>query len=498
MGLKYISVIGLEIHIQLNLKNKMFSPERFSYGAISNTLISNITKAFPGTLPQFNDNVIESAVKLGLSCNCNITNLNYFSRKNYFYPDLPKGYQITQDDTPICRNGRIYFDVNDVEKYVNLTRIHIEEDTANLKVIKKSNDIKNYSKDNIYNNNGDEIFIDYNRCGVALLELVTEPEFRSSDEVFSFLHELRRLVRFLNISNGNMEEGSLRCDVNISLMKEDDDKFGNRVEIKNINSISNVKNAIEFEILRQANLLDNGKKVDIETRMFIAEDNSTKKMRSKESSDDYHYIRDYDLNPIYISNDQINEIKNKMTLLPRQYKKKLINEYHRNKSIAEIFIEDIPLLKYFEDICNCNNFKNYDKVANLLLGPIKGILNEYKLEVNDIKIPKENIVELIKLVIDNKVNYSTASQIILKQMFENPDKTPIYIAKELNLIQDLEEDNVKILVAEVLEKYKDRIDEYKNGKKGLLGVFIGEVIKNSNGKANPVLVKKLIIERLEN
>ena len=331
---------------------------------------------------------------------------------------------------------------------------------------------------------------------MALLELVTEPEFRSSAEVFSFLHELRRLVRFLNISNGNMEEGSLRCDVNISLMKENDDKFGNRVEIKNINSISNVKNAIEFEILRQSNLLDNGKNVDVETRMFIAEDNSTKKMRSKESSDDYHYIRDYDLNPIYVSNDQINEIKNKMTLLPREYKKKLINDYHLSKSIAEIFIEDIPLLQYFEDICNYNNFQNYDKVANWLLGPIKGILNEYKLEVTDIKIPKENIVQLIKLVIDNKVNYSTASQIILKQMFENPLKTPTLIAKELNLIQDLEEGNIKNLVDEVLEKYKDRIEEYKNGKKGLLGVFIGEVIKNSNGKANPVLVRNLILEKL--
>ena len=498
MELKYIPVIGLEIHIQLNLENKMFSPEKFDYGVISNTLISNITMAYPGTLPQFNKNVIDSALKLGVACDCNITNLNYFSRKNYFYPDLPKGYQITQDDTPICRNGKIFYDVDNKEKCINLTRIHIEEDTANLKVIKKSSEIKEYNNRSIYNNNGDEIFIDYNRCGVALLELVTEPEFRSSDEVFCFLHELRRLVRFLNISNGNMEEGSLRCDVNISLMKENDTKFGNRVEIKNINSISNVKNAIEFEIIRQSNLLKNNEAVDIETRMFIAEDNSTKKMRSKESSDDYHYIRDYDLNPVYVSDEDIDKIKNSMSLLPRQYRKKLINEYNLSTNIADIFIEDIPLLKYYEELCNYNNFKHYDKVANWLLGPIKGILNEYKLDIEDIKISKENIIELIQLVLDNKVNYSTASQIILKKMFEDYNKTPIEIAKELNLIQDLNEDNIKILVDEVLEKYKDRIDEYRNGKKGLLGVFIGEVIKKSNGKANPKHVQELILKSINN
>ena len=485
MESNYIPIIGLEIHLQLNLKRKMFCPENFEYGVLNNTLISPITLAYPGTLPSFNREAMNSAIKLGLSFGSDIANLNYFDRKNYFYPDLPKGFQITQDKTPICKGGRIYFDISGEEKYINLTRIHVEEDTANIKIEKNS-------KSNVYNKNGDKIVIDYNRCGVALLEIVTEPEFRHSDEVFYFLHELRRIVRFLNISSGNMEEGKLRCDVNISLKSKNENISSNRVEIKNINSIRNVKNAIEYEILRQSDILDKNDTVRLETRMFVPENNTTKFMRLKESSSDYHYIREFNIPPILISEEEIQNIKNDLPILPREYKKKLMTEYRLSDYVSNIFIENLDLLYYFEDLSKI--LKNYNVLANWIIGPIKNLLNCNKLEINELNIDKNNICELITLVEENKINYSSATQIVLKKLVDNPSKSTKEIVNELNLIQNLDYNYIKSVANDVLNEYKGKVNEYKNGKKGLLGLFVGEVIKRTKNKANPKIINDIISE----
>ena len=491
MGGKYIPVIGLEIHLQLKLGTKMFSPEGFTYGAISNTYISPVTLAYPGALPVVNKDAFVSAIKLGLTCGCKITNLNYFDRKNYFYPDLPKGYQITQNETPICLGGRIYFSSTDSEeKYIDLTRIHIEEDTANVKVVNDSDTI-------LYNSAGNKIFIDYNRCGVALLEIVTEPGFRSADDVFYFLHELRRLVRFLDISNGNMEEGSLRCDVNISIMPEGSNEYGQRIEVKNINSISNVRNAINYEINRQAELLDSNKCIESETRMYIPENNTTRFMRLKESSSEYHYMREYDILPIYISDDQILEIKNNLPISPREYKKKLLNEYNLTEYISDILLENIDLLHYFESLCKIENIK-FITIANWIIGPLKSLLNEYKIEVSELRISNDDIVFLIKLVEENKINYLAATQIVLKEMLKNSGRSVIDIVNEFNLIQTSDEDYIKNLISNILNDFPEKVNQYKKGKVGLLGFFIGEVMKRSEMKANPKVVDKIIRGILDN
>ena len=490
MGINYIPVIGLEIHLQLKLNTKMFSPEGFTYGAISNTYTSPVTLACPGALPTINRDVFTSAIKLGLTCGCKITNLNYFDRKNYFYPDLPKGYQITQDKTPICLGGRIYFDSTNSEKYIDLTRIHIEEDTANIKIV-------NDSDTKIYNSSGNKIFIDYNRCGVALLEIVTEPEFRSPDDVYYFLHELRRLVRFLDISNGNMEEGSLRCDVNISLMEEGSNKYGQRVEVKNINSISNVRNAINYEINRQTEILDSNKNIESETRMFIPENNTTRFMRLKESSNEYHYMREYDILPVYISDDEILSIKNNLPISPREYKKKLLNEYSLTEYISDILLENIDLLHYFESLCKIKDIKAIT-IANWIIGPIKSLLNEYKINIDELNINKNEIILLIKLVEENKISYIAATQIVLKELINNTCKSVNEIINNFNLIQTSDEDYIKTLVNDILNEYPEKVNQYKNGKVGLLGFFIGEVMKRSEMKANPKVVNKIINDILIN
>ncbi len=488
MESKYIPVIGLEIHLQLNLQNKMFSPEKFEYGAPNNTLTTPITLAYPGTLPTFNKEALYSAIKLGLSFGSDISNINYFDRKTYFYPDLPKGYQITQDKTPICKGGRIYFDVNGKEEYINLTRIHVEEDTANIKIIKSGNS-------NIYNNNGDKITLDYNRCGAALLEIVTKPEFKNSDEVFYFLHELRRIVRFLKISNCNMEEGSLRCDVNVSLTQGNSKAGQNRVEVKNLNSIKNVKTAIEYEIIRQSEILNNNNQIKNETRTFVPENNTTKFMRLKENSSDYRYTREFNIPPIVISDNEINNIKNNLETLPREYKKKLMSEYNLSEYISDIFLENLDMLHYFETLAK--TITNYETLANWLIGPIKKLLNKYKIEINELNIDKNNLCELITLVIDNKISYSTATQIVLEKLIENPLKPTQELIKELNLTQDLETNYIKSMINNVLTEYSNKVVEYKNGKKGILGLFVGEVMKRTKNKANPKITSELIQKAIE-
>lgn len=497
---KYSSVIGLEIHIQLNLEQKVFSPERFEFGILPNSLTSEISLGYPGTLPILNKKVFESAIKLGLSCNSTITKKNFFSRKNYFYPDLPKGYQITQDETPICTGGFINFSVDNKESRINLTRIHIEEDAAKIQVLDKCEEVceknilhglKNY----IIKNEDKIIEIDFNRSGVALLEIVTEPEFSSGYEVFCFLHELRRIVRFLDICNGNMEEGSMRCDANISIMPENSNIYGQRVEVKNMNSIKNTQLAIEYEIKRQVDIISNSGHIVPETRTFDPNTGTTIFQRLKESKDDYKYFYEPDINPIYITEDYINEVKENISILPYEYKKKMMKEHGLSSYQAEVLLEDGILIKFYEEICS-NNFKHYVTVANWLLGPIKGFINENKNEFKDIKKYIKGIRELILMVLNNEVNYTIAVQKILKHIFLCPEKDPHVIAVELQILSTDDLSFIEEIISEVLIEYKNKVIEYKNGKKGLLGFFIGEVFRRSNFKANPKKIEKILLSKI--
>ena len=482
-------VIGLEIHIQLNLPNKMFSPERFEFGMLSNMLTSPVSLALPGTLPTVNIHAFDSAIKLGLACHADITHQNHFSRKNYFYPDLPKGYQITQDETPICRNGFICFDVAGQEKKIKLTRIHIEEDAASL----KETDIEGQY---CFNDLEKKVNIDFNRAGVALLEVVTDHDFTSGEEVFFFLREFRRIVRYLNISNGNMEEGSMRCDANVSVMPTGSTTLGQRVEVKNMNSISNVQKAIEYEIRRQQDIITSGERIEQQTRMFNAMTATTVFQRIKEEKKDYKYFDEPDIGGITITETHINNLRQTMALLPYEYKKKLMGEYGLNAFQSDTLIEDKNLIELYESIC-ADGFKNYITVAKWLLGPIKGFINELKIDIKEFNIAVKNLRHLISMVSDGVVSYTTASQEILKYMFSHPQDTPEEVANKLNLIQIDNDEYISDLADEVLTHYKNKVIEYKKGKKGLLGLFVGEVIKRSHGKANPQKTSNIIVNKIK-
>lgn len=484
------AVIGLEIHIQLNLSHKMFSPERFEFGMLSNMLTSPVSLALPGTLPTVNMQAFDSAIKLGLACHADITSQNHFSRKNYFYPDLPKGYQITQDETPICRNGFICFDVAGKERKINLTRIHIEEDAASLK---ETNIVGQYH----FNDSGKKMNIDFNRACVALLEVVTEPDFTSSEEVFFFLREFRRIVRYLNISNGNMEEGSMRCDANVSVHPKGSTTLGPRIELKNMNSISHVQKAIEYEIHRQQDVITSGGDIEQQTRMFDVMTATTVFQRSKEKKKDYKYFDEPDIETITITKKHIENVRQTMPLLPYEYKKKLMNEYGINSFQSETLIENKDLIELYEHICS-DGFKNYITVAKWLLGPIKGFINELKINISDFNIPVVHLRQLISMVFEGRISYTAASQEILKAMFDHPENPPENIANQLNLLQVDDDEYISTLADQVLTQYKDKIIEYKNGKKGLLGLFVGEVLRRSCGKANPQKTSSILTKMINN
>ena len=471
-------VIGLEIHMQLSTKSKMFSPEKNTFGEFPNTFISPISLAHPGTLPTVNKEAINYAICLGLACKSTVCRKNYFARKNYFYPDLPKGFQITQDQTPICQGGEISFSVNGKPKTINLNRIHLEEDTAKL----------------IHDLYPDYTCIDFNRAGIGLLELVTAPELKSPEEAYAFLYELRRLVRYLNICDGDMEKGSLRCDANISIMPEGSDIFGERVEIKNINSIKNVQLALEYEIQRQINLICNGGKVEKETRTFDAENGITLSMRSKESSVDYRYFVEPDLPPFFVSDAWIEKVKKSMPLLPSEYREKLLNELHVNEYNTNVLIENKQLLDLFEKLSE--NTKDFNNIANWILGPIKGYFNEYKLSLDLVFSKVDEIKKLIELVENKKISYSVATQTLLPIIFENDEKDPLALAQRLNLLQNDDVTFIEPLVKEVIAAYPDKVEKYKSGKKGLLGFFVGEVVKKI-ANANPAIVSSLMKKNLD-
>ena len=476
----YTPIIGLEVHAQLLLKSKMFSTDPASFGAMPNTLINTVSLAHPGTLPTINKKAIEYAIRLGIACKSTIAPVNYFARKNYFYPDLPKGYQITQDKTPICQEGCISITLpSGIEKNISLQRIHMEEDSGK----------------SIHDTATDETLIDFNRAGVALLEIVTKPVLQSSEEAYAFLIELRRLLRYLEICDGNMEEGSLRCDANISVMPIGSEEYGQKVEIKNMNSIKNVQMAIDYEIERQAYILQEGGHVISETRNYDAAASKTVSLRVKENTLDYRYFVEPDLPPIVIKDSWISQIREEIPLLPREYKAKFINTYKLSSYAANVLTESKEYALFFEKLCGITTY--YTAAANWLMGPVKAYLNDLNLSLQEFPITFNTLIEIINLVEEGKISFSAASQQLFPALLATPTRIPIELAQELNIIQENDTHTLQVLVEEVIYAYPDKVLAYRNGKKGLLGMLMGEIMKKSGGKAAPAIVNDLLQKKLE-
>lgn len=478
---KYEAVIGLECHVQLLTKTKMYSSDIAEYGAMPNSNTSVITLGHPGTLPVVNKRAIEFAVKLGIATHSNIRSKNEFARKNYFYADLPKGYQITQDKTPICTGGFIESKLKDGKNLrVNLTRIHMEEDAG-----KSLHDMDPF-----------DTLIDLNRAGTPLLEIVTEPDLRTGEEAYSYLTEVRKLVRYLDICDGNMEEGSLRCDANISVRLKGTTAFGKKVEVKNMNSFRNVQRAIDFEIKRQIDLIESGQPIAVETRSFNAEEGFTFSLRSKESANDYRYFPEPDLQPVIITEKYISEIKSKMPILPNELFLIYTKTYGLSEYDANQLIDNKEIANYYNNLVT--HTKNYKSAANWLLVNIKSYLNERALTITEFSLNPSKIAELISLIDENKVSNSAAAQFLFPEMIANPSKNALELATKLDLIQNSNSNEIQNLINEVVSKFPDKVTEYKAGKLGLLGLFVGEVMKASKGKADPKLLNQLVKQTLEN
>lgn len=477
---KYQVVIGLEVHAQMLTKTKAYSNDVNEFGATPNTNISAITLGHPGTLPRMNGQTIQYAIRLGLACESHIAPEQYFARKNYFYPDLPKGYQITQDTTPICTGGQIIIkDESGEERSIGITRIHMEEDAG-----KSMHDVDLY-----------DTLVDLNRAGVPLLEVVSEPDLRSSQEAYNYVSEVRRLVRYLDICDGNMEEGSLRCDANISVMLTDATEFGTKVEVKNMNSIRNVQKAIEFEIERQIEAVEAGENIAQETRSFDALKGITISMRSKEAANDYRYFPEPDLLPITVTQDQIEAVRSNMPPLPRQLFLKYCNEYGLSEYDASNLTDNKDIALFYEEIiAHTQNFKG---AANWVMGDVKSFLNTRGLEIEEFPIAPKNIAALIKIIDDGKISSSVASQKVFPAMLEAPEKEPLKIAEELNVLQDSSEDSILTFIDEVIKQHPDEVERYKNGEKQLVGFFMGQLMKASKGKADPKAANQMMRKRLE-
>ena len=480
MSTKYTAVIGLEVHAQLSLQRKMFTPEAASYGALPNTQVSTVTLAHPGTLPRINKQAVACAIKMGLACQATITRESIFARKSYFYPDLPKGYQITQDKTPICQGGYLTIDTQEgCEKRIAVERIHLEEDAGK----------------SLHGMVEGATLLDFNRAGVALIEIVTKPVLRTSAEAYSLLGEVRKLVRYLNICDGNMEEGSLRCDANISVMLKDSPVFGQRVEVKNMNSIRNVQLAIEHEIGRQIAVLDGGGVVVAETRAYNAATNTTQPMRTKELLKDYRYFPEPDLAPLVVSEEWIEVLRQAMPLLPRACYKKFMDTYQLPAYDAAVLSEDKDIALYFEDLCQLT--KHYKAASNWVMGPVKSYLNELTLSIKQFPLQPMILAELISLVEQGQLSFSIASQKLYPVLLVQPDQSPLVLAQALNLLQESDTGKIQAIVDEVIAAYPDKITAYRNGKKGILGMLMGEVMKRSQGKVAPKVANSLLLQCLE-
>jgi aspartyl-tRNA(Asn)/glutamyl-tRNA(Gln) amidotransferase subunit B len=476
---KYELVVGLEVHAQLITASKAYSSDPNAYGDHPNTNVSALTLGHPGTLPVANKKVVELAVRMGLATDCTIAPWMHYARKNYFYPDLPKGYQITQDHTPICTKGHVIIPVEGGEKRIGITRIHMEEDAG-----KSIHDVDPFNT-----------LVDLNRAGVPLIEIVSEPDIRSGQEAYDYLVEIRRLVRYLDICDGNMEEGSLRCDANISLRPIGSEKFGTRCEVKNMNSFRNVMRAIEYEAQRQSEILDAGGVIHMETRTFDAGKGSTVGLRSKELAHDYRYFPEPDLQPITVSEAAKEAIRKEMPPLPRELRAKYTQQLGLSDYDAGILTDDKATALYYEAvIAGTNNFKG---AANWVMGDVRSWMNERGLPMEQFPITAERLAGLVQLIDAGKVSHTIASQKLFPLMLEHASATAEELAVKHDLVQRTNEDEITAIMQQAMAQYPDKVEAYRNGNKGLLGLFMGEVMKGTKGKADPKRANEVVRRLLE-
>lgn len=476
---KYVAVIGLEVHAQLLTKSKIFNGDAVVYGSDPNTAVGVISLAHPGTLPKLNQKAVEFAIRMGLACHCEISRFNIFDRKNYFYPDLPKGYQLTQDRTPICRGGTITVSTKSGERTLQLNRIHLEEDAGKSIHFPHENDT----------------LVDLNRAGVPLIEIVTEPCLRTSEEAYALMIEIRKLVRYLDICDGNMEEGSLRCDANVSVMLKDATEFGRKVEVKNMNSFRNVQRAIDHEIERQIIEVEKGNTIVSETRTFDAASGKTFGMRTKEELNDYRYFPDPDLSPMTVSDEWLEDIRATLPALPHELFERFVKTFKLPEYDAQVLTDSRDIAHYFEQLCS--HTRNYKAASNWVMGPVKTYLNEFNRSAVDFPLTPEKLAELIALVEDGKISYTVASQRVFPELLKDPKVSPLEVAQRLNVIQESDQNSILPIVEEVMKEFPLKVEAYKSGKKGIVAMFMGEVMKRSKGKADPKVASTLITERLE-
>lgn len=477
---KYTAVIGLEVHAQLSTNSKIFSSDSAKFGDSPNVNISAISLAHPGSLPKLNREVVTKAIKMGLACNCEIALETIFDRKNYFYPDLPKGYQITQDRAPLCKAGQIPIRLKNGDiKSVRLIKIHMEEDAGK----------------SIHLEGEPDTLIDLNRAGVPLIEIVTEPDMRSSEEAAALLSEIRRIVRYLEICDGNMEEGSLRCDANISVMLKNSTQFGSKVEVKNMNSIRNVQKAIDYEIERQIGEIERGNSIVSETRLFDASSGATASMRTKETLTDYRYFPEPDLSPLTISEEWLEEIRATIRELPMELFEEFTTKYQLPHYDAAILVESKEFAGYYREMVLFT--ENYKSASNWMMGTIKSYLNDTGIEISGFPLKPIQVAEMINMVDRGKITHKAATQQIFNELLRNPQKSAETTAEELNLLIDEDSDYIGVIIEGVIGKYPDKVGDYKKGRKNLIGLFMGEAMREIGGKADPKTVNRLLREALD-
>lgn len=481
----YEMVIGLEVHCQLLTASKMFAADANAFGSAPNTNVGVVTLAHPGTLPKPNRKAFELAIRMGLACGCDITRLNTFDRKNYFYPDLPKGYQLTQDKTPILRGGCIAVtyktaDGRVVSDAVALHHVHLEEDAGK----------------SVHDADSTQTALDFNRAGVPLIEMVTDPGIRSAEEAAAFLTEIRKLVRFLDICDGNMEEGSLRCDVNVSVRKKGETALGTKVEIKNMNSIRNVQRAIEAEFARQVTTVENGEKIQQETRSFDADTGRTTAMRLKETMNDYRYFPDPDLSSVLVSEQWIKAVKAQMPELPNAVFERFVAQYGLSDYDANQLTDSKETAQYFDELCQ--HTTNYKAASNWMTGAVRSYLNEYpSVSLPNFALKPAQIAAIIALTDSNQISTSVATQKLFSALMAQPNQTPLALAQQNGWLQNNDSTALETWIEEVMTAMPDKVKEYQKGKKGLLGLFVGEVMKKSKGTADPVRTNQLMTKKLE-
>jgi len=472
---QYEVVIGLEVHAQVLSESKLFSTSATKFGAEPNTQVSLVDAAFPGMLPVINEFCVKQAIKTGIGLNAKINKRSVFDRKNYFYADLPQGYQISQFKDPIVGEGKVIFDMPDGQKEVGIERLHLEQDAGK----------------SIHDLDPKNTFVDLNRSGVALMEIVSKPDLRSPDEVNAYIKKLRSIMRYLGTCDGNMQEGSLRADVNVSVRKKGSKEFGTRCEIKNVNSIKFMQMAIEYEANRQVDLIEEGQTIDQETRLFDTKKNETRSMRSKEDAHDYRYFPDPDLLPLEVSDDFIENLKSEIPELPDEKKKRFIEKFKLSPYEANILVSDIETSNYFENVIKKSDVK---LATNWIIGELFAALNEKNLEITESPISAGNLSKLINLIKDGTISGKIAKT-VFEEMMEG-DKDPKKIVEEKGLKQESDPKALEALIDKVIDDNRDKATEYKSGKVKLFGFFVGQVMKVSGGKANPQLVNEILKKKL--